>query len=429
MHMKNNLFQRPPIQWILLGLAFGLLACGQFQIGLEGSATPEQNLPATIAALQTEKARLAAQLQQATVMLTETVTATPLPTPTPSTTFTPSPTALPVTPSPDIEAGDAALPTPLSPTPILTPSPDGAVSQASPPPAPATPSPPVDSEWIVRNFLVFPGESGRLYVLQQQTGPSPQIRLLISDDFGQSWVAFPGPLPFDAACLRNLNLDYATLDALYASTCQGLYRWSGAEWVFVSPQKTEMVAIVYSQPNQLWATAPPGPSDNPVLYSDNGGETWTPASRFLSHANGVAILAFDPQNTNILYATIWPEYSGSYLRRSVANGQWEILPTPHNNAAISVGFAIDGNSGALYVVSEGEGSQLWRSPNPAVADVNTIQWKFVYDFGSGVQAQLLASGWSPEGVALYANLTQAGQPILSRSLDGGQTWAPLPIEF
>jgi hypothetical protein len=287
----------------------------------------------------------------------------------------------------------------------------------------------MDSEWMVQNFLVFPGTSGRLYVLQQQTGPSPQMRLLTSDDFGQSWVAFPGALPFDAACLRNLNLDYATLDALYASTCQGLYRWSGAEWGLISPQKTDMVAIVYGQPNQLWATLPPGPSDSPVLSSDNSGESWTPASRFLSHANGVATLAFDPQNTNILYAVIWPEYTGSYLRRSVANGQWEILPTPHNNAPISAGFTLDGNSGALYIISEAESSQLWRSPNPTVTDVNTIRWERIYDFGPGVQAKLLTSGWSPQGLALYTNLTQAGQTILHRSLDGGQTWTLLQIEF
>jgi hypothetical protein len=72
---------------------------------------------------------------------------------------------------------------------------------------------------------------------------------------------------------------------------------------------------------------------------------------------------------------------------------------------------------------------LWRSPNPAVADVNAIRWEQVLDFGPGVQGELLASGWSPQGLALYANLTQTGLPVLHRSEDGGQMWTPLSIEF
>lgn len=407
--MKNNLFRIPTIQWILLLLALTVLACGKFQLGLEGTATPGQDLPATITALQTEKAQLAGQLEQATALPTATSTATTLPPPTASATSTSSPTPFPATSTP-------------------TPSPDQAVSQATSPPASATPTP-AASQWRVQSLLAFPGVSGRLYVLQQQVGPPPSMRLLTSDDFGQSWAAFPGALPVEAACFHRLNLDYAHLDALYANTCQGLYRWTGAAWQRISAQETGMVAIIYSQSNRVWATLPPGPSDSPVLYSDNSGESWVPASRYLSQADGVAALAFDAQNTNILYAVIWPEYAGSYLRRTIGNGQWETLPTPRNNAPIDTGFTLDGNKNALYIVSEGEGNQLWRSPNPAAADANTLRWERVHDFGPDIQVELLASGWSAQGMALYANLTRAGQSILHRSEDEGQTWTPLAIEF
>jgi hypothetical protein len=45
-------------------------------------------------------------------------------------------------------------------------------------------------------------------------------------------------------------------------------------------------------------------------------------------------------------------------------------------------------------------------------------------------SELLASGWGPQGLALYANIRQGEKAsILHRSLDRGQTWTPLAIEF
>ena len=78
---------------------------------------------------------------------------------------------------------------------------------------------------------------------------------------------------------------------------------------------------------------------------------------------------------------------------------------------------------------------LWRSPNPNTADVADVQWELVHDFGSNTQVSLLASGWGPQGLAIYANMlpltplaaggASVGNPVLHRSLDGGQTWEPL----
>lgn len=70
---------------------------------------------------------------------------------------------------------------------------------------------------------------GPLYVLQKQwedqsiAGSSQAVRarLLASDDLGNTWRPFPGGLPVDASCLTSVSMDYATRDALYASTCQG----------------------------------------------------------------------------------------------------------------------------------------------------------------------------------------------------------------
>jgi ligand-binding sensor domain-containing protein len=286
----------------------------------------------------------------------------------------------------------------------------------------------------VRSLLVGPGQPGRLYALTQTKESkelAASLALLISDNFGQNWSPFPGDLPVAPACLHSLSLDYAAPDALYASTCQGLYRWSDGAWQLISSQEVEQVALPYGQPDVLWATAPAGPGDVPVFYSDNGAESWQPASRYLGHTQGVANLAFDPHDPNILYATIRPEYAGSYLRRGTANGQWEELPSPLNNSPIGMGFTLDGTSGALYVTTQQNGGQLWRSCQPRLTDAKAIQWEQLYNFGPEVHVELLASGWSPSGLALYVNLSSAqdGEPVLHRSLNGGHTWAPLKIKF
>jgi hypothetical protein len=91
-------------------------------------------------------------------------------------------------------------------------------------------------------------------------------------------------------------------------------------------------------------------------------------------------------------------------------------------------MALDGGSGALYVTTHGH--KLWRSHNPDALDPNDVQWELIHDFGRDTTVESLASGWSPQGLGLYANI-KSGQdtPVLHRSLDSGQTWEPLPIEF
>jgi hypothetical protein len=325
--------------------------------------------------------------------------------------------------------------TPVQPTKTTPPS--TAKATSAPPATKAAPTPTDAEQWRVRTLLAGPGEPGRLYVLlvDELSGVSPaeRARFLISDDYGQGWSPFPGGLPA-GGCVRNVNLDYATPDALYASTCKGLYRWSGSEWALVSPQETGMVAVVYGNPKVVWATDPFA-TGGAVIRSDDGGATWTPASSGLVHFNGVANLGIDPRDANTLYAVIWPKYAGSYLRRGTAGGQWQTMPTPLNNSQIEIGITIDGATGSLYVTAYSpDGTwELWRTLNPSIPDVNGVQWELVHDFGGDVAwATLLASGWSPQGLALYALLTPwldkpsgtIGDPVLHRSLDGGLTWAP-----
>jgi len=335
-------------------------------------------------------------------------------------------------------SGPTPVPSVTEPSATPTTTPAVGPTLTARPKATAVPTPVTEERWQVRTLLAGPGPPGRLYALLANTAtsawPAERVRFLVSDDYGQTWSTFPGGLPAEE-CVRNVNLDYATADALYASTCQGLYRWLGGQWALVSPQETGLAAVVYGQPQTIWATGIFG-SAPAVMRSGDAGATWTQADSGLMQFNGVANLGIDPRDANTLYAVIWPKYAGSYLRRGTGGGQWQTLPTPQNNSQIDVGMTIDGATGALYVTAFTGAWGLWRAMDPRVPDVNAVQWEQVHDFGPEVSwATLLASGWSPEGLALYANLSawihrdtgEVGPPVLHRSLDGGQTWSPLPI--
>lgn len=307
----------------------------------------------------------------------------------------------------------------------------------------ATPTQAVDAggqpPWQIETLLVAPGQPGRLYALMKDSAgplwafPASNVRLMISDDFAVTWAPFPGGLPVPAGCMVNINLDYAAVDALYASTCQGLYVWDplGESWVRRSERLTNVVAVAPGQPDTVWAAA----LGDGVIRSDDGGRAWQDASADLVTFGGMANLGIAPRDPNTLYGIIRPQYAGSYLRRGTAGGCWQTMPTPLDNAAIETGMAIDGSTGALYVTTQVSPVGLWQSPNPAASDSADVRWDLVHEFGPDLQVSLLAAGWSPQGLTLYANIwplaglpgggASVGSPVLHRSQDGGHTWKPL----
>jgi len=68
-------------------------------------------------------------------------------------------------------------------------------------------------------------------------------------------------------CLHNINMDYAQVDRLYASSCHGC-SLVGNVWRDLA-QETTLVSVVYGQPQIVWASRPR--QGAVVIRSNDGG--------------------------------------------------------------------------------------------------------------------------------------------------------------
>ena len=146
-----------------------------------------------------------------------------------------------------------------------------------------------------------------------------------------------------------------------------------------------------------------------VLRSDDGGSTWARADTGIEQS-GVTQLGIDPRDSNTLYAM------GPSLYRGKATGRWEMMQTDEWLPARLTGMAIEGGNGALYISLSAPNNQIWRSRNGNAPDVTTVQWELVHYFGEDQAVQLLATGPSPSGLALYANLAGSGNRMALLSM-------------
>ena len=282
-----------------------------------------------------------------------------------------------------------------------------------------------EQDWTVRSLKVGPGRTYVLLSASRPTGSASDYQLLFSDDDGRTWTAFPGGLP-PVECINSVELDYAAKDALFAGACEGgLYQWTGDAWDRLSDQRVDRLEVVYQQPEIMWSTDPgAAPGEPTISRSEDGGESWVGADSGIVPEYGLIQLGIDPRDSNTLYAL-----GSLMLYRGSSDGTWTELGGDTAFPFYFSGMAIEGGNGALYV-SLADPHQIWRSENPGEQSIEAIRWGMVHDFGDQA-VQLLATGPSPSGLALYANLAETrpaeGGTALSdwlpyRSPAGGATW-------
>jgi hypothetical protein len=413
-------------QKLILGLTTIVLLA--FLIGScsSGMTDDEKEIAIAVALTQTAAAPQAAAVGATTAPTsTESVSNTVVLT-------TAEPAVVPTDTPTTVVVAAAATPTPTVAPPTMTPAPAN--------PGSTGPLPVTQPAAKVRTLLVAPGEPGALYALLTNeiadNAPATEAQFLLSRDFGESWTVAPSGLPaVPDECLYSVGMDYFGATALFASTCQGLYRWSEAAptWEQLSEEPTGTVAVVYGNADLIWATRPYKPGEAPLLRSQDGGASWTTVE--VTHTTGIANIGINPRDSQTGYAIVWPdEDAGSDLRRGTLYTDWQIMPTPNGNQPINTGMTIDGGTGNVYVTTNSAtGASLWRSTNPDVPAIENVQWSEVYVTAPNINLDVLSSGWSPQEdeISIYANFIQVNNDKLTyalhRSLDSGRTWAPVLI--
>lgn len=177
---------------------------------------------------------------------------------------------------------------------------------------------------------------------------------------------------------------------------------------------------------------------------DPAGQSWVPLTDFLSKAQqnylGVESIAADPEDASRVYMAVgtytqsWAG-PGAFMRSSDQGTTWQIFPTPalkmggnEDGRANGERLAIDPHqTNVLYFGSRRSG--LWRSKDAATtwSQVASFPLKedaaglgipfVVFDPQSGARGKptpVLYAGVSRRDIGLY------------RSVDGGDSWAPLP---
>ncbi|HYN89365.1 MAG TPA: hypothetical protein VER55_12580, partial [Ardenticatenaceae bacterium] len=259
--------------------------------------------------------------------------------------------------------------------------------------------------WETQALLVGPDDSGPLWALQRRGGDA---RLLVSNTTGETWQSFADEPWMRGGCLYDVTLDSSAADRLYASTCEGLYRWDGA-WEQVSSEELATIAVGHGEPLSLWAITPG--ENGRVIHSADGGITWTDAGLTLPGtptSSGIAMDIAAPDEIYVLWGRIGGKYS---LYRGSGRGQWDRLPLPEGDesdeAAIG-GMAVDARRGDLYVAAAptlnrtSEGYGIWRTTNPDAVDPGMVHWGPYRDpFAPNLDLLLLGSGHLQNQFTLY----------------------------
>ncbi len=234
------------------------------------------------------------------------------------------------------------------------------------------------------------------------------------------------------------------------SVGDGIYRSAdaGKSWTHLGLRQGQQIpalAIDPANPNRLFAAVlghPYGPnSERGIFRSDDGGKSWTKVL-FKDDRTGGSDVVIDPNNPQIVYASLWQETLGPWedanafpgtgggLFKSTDGGTtWKQLTSglPANLVQINVAIA-PSNSQRLYATlsttvesgyASGKGLGVYRS------DDGGASWQKITD--DPRPAEKIGGGDLPIIVVdpKNADTVYSTSIVTTRSTDGGKTWSSL----
>jgi photosystem II stability/assembly factor-like uncharacterized protein len=237
---------------------------------------------------------------------------------------------------------------------------------------------------------------------------------------GGTWTDSSNGLTGTVPGIRALVIDRSTGSTLYALTsANSIFKSTdgGANWKALGNiTQVNAIALDPTSASTIYAGTSRG-----VLASADGGATW--ASAGLAGMS-VSILAVDPFTPSTLYAAagdanIYKSTDGgqSWTAHAVGLPSAALGPPPSPSAFVSAFLLDPASPSTVYVTSFGFASPLYRSTDGAET------WNAV---NPGPVA-LLAIDPGTTLSTIYAVVPNGGGGGISKSTDGGATWAPLPL--
>lgn len=271
-----------------------------------------------------------------------------------------------------------------------------------------------------------------------------------TDDYGRTWAPIFDSEP--TGSIGSLFVAPSDPNIIYAGSGEGLHRPdlsvgdgiykstdAGKTWTHLGlrdGQQIPELAVDPHDPNRVFAAVaghPYGPNEERGIFrSTDGGQTWTKVLYRDEYTGGDDVL-IDPNNPQVVYATMWQAEEGPW-----ENGSWEGpnggifkstdggsnwkkltngLPAGANQAHVAISRS---NSQMLFAsVAEGRGVKLYKSEDGGES------WSIATD--DPRPAQRIGGGDLPEPAIDPKNpdVIYMTSIVTWKSVDGGKTWTGL----
>jgi photosystem II stability/assembly factor-like uncharacterized protein len=273
-----------------------------------------------------------------------------------------------------------------------------------------------------------------------------------STNYGQSWDNISdGKIPGTADGIGAIAVAPSNPKIIYAGsgesdirgdfdTGDGIYKTAdaGKTWQYAGLRETHMTSSLVidpRDPNVVYATSmghvfQPNP-DRGVFKTTDGGKTWSKIL-YIDDNTGANVVVMDPQNPNVLYASMWQAQRtpwhltsggpGSGLYKTVDEGaHWTKISTNPGFAAGPLGkmgvAVAASNPRVVYAIAQADEGGVFRS-NDAGAT-----WR-------RVNSQWTLRQRAFYYMAIYVDPTNSNTVYapqvdgLLKSTDGGKSWTP-----